>query len=56
MARNQLKILVVIRRCRTVNMKDNIIKVCEQRGDSHAVEVSSIIIGVITDLDAADAR
>ena len=43
-------------RCRTVHIKDNLIKVCEQRGDSHAVEVSSRITCAITDLHAADAR
>ena len=43
-------------RCRTIHMKDNLIKVCGQRGDSHAEEVSSRITGAITDLYAADAR
>ena len=33
-------------------MKDNLIKVCGQRGDSHAEEVSSRITGAIIDLYA----
>ena len=37
-------------------MKDNLIKVCGQRGDSHAEEVSSRITGAIIDLYATDAR
>ena len=37
-------------------MKDNLIKVCTQRGDSHAEEVSSRITDAIKDLYAADAR
>ena len=37
-------------------MKDNLIKVCGQSGDSHAEEVLSRITGAITDLYAAGAR
>ena len=37
-------------------MKDNLIKVCGQRSDSHAEEVSSRITEAIIDLYAADAR
>ena len=37
-------------------MKDNLIKVCGQRGDYHAEEASSRITGAIIDLYAADAR
>ena len=37
-------------------MKDNLIKVCGQRGDSHAEEVSSRITVAITYLYAADAH
>ena len=37
-------------------MKDNLIKVCGQRGDSHEEEVSSRITGEITDLYTSDAR
>ena len=37
-------------------MKDNSIKVCGQRGDSHAGEVSSSNTFAIIDLYAADAR
>ena len=37
-------------------MKDNIIKVCGERGDSHAEEISSRITGAITYLYAADTR
>ena len=51
--KDQLRILVVIR---TIHMHDNLIKVCGQRGDSHAEEVSSRITGAITNLYAADAR
>ena len=43
-------------RCRTIQMKDNLIKVCGQRGDSHAEEVSSKITGAIADLYAADTQ
>ena len=37
-------------RCRTIHMKDNLINVCGQRGDSHEEEVSSRITGAITDI------
>ena len=37
-------------------MKDNLIKVCGQRGDSRAEEVSSRITGAIINMYAADAR
>ena len=42
--------------CQTIHMKDNLIKVCGQRGDSHEESVSSRITGAITDLYAADAQ
>ena len=45
-----------VERCPTIYMKDRLIKVCGQRGDSHAEEVSSIITDAIIDLYAADAR
>ena len=45
-----------VERCPTIHMKDKLIKVCGQRGDSHAEEVSPRITDAITDLYAADAR
>ena len=41
--------------CRTIDMKQKFLKVCDDRGDDVAYGVSVRINAAITDLDAADA-